>query len=61
MHEANHPIWAIVRTTVILIALVVVLWINATKFDATEFKTIVAMFLAAIGAETATKLMTKIT
>ena len=59
MHDAKHPIWAIIRTTVMLIALVIVLWLNASHFDDTEIRTIVAMFLAAIGAETATKMMTK--
>ena len=42
-----------------LIALVIVLWLNASNFDDTEIRTIVAMFLAAIGAETATKFMAK--
>ncbi len=59
MHDAKHPIWAIIRTTVMLIALVIVLWLNASHFDDTEIRTIVAMFLAAIGAETATKMMSK--
>ena len=59
MHDAKYPIWAIIRTTVMLIALVIVLWLNASHFDDTEIRTIVAMFLAAIGAETATKMMSK--
>lgn len=59
MHDANHPVWAILRTVVLLAALVIVLWLNATDFDATEIKTIVAMFLTAIGAETATKYFSK--
>jgi hypothetical protein len=59
MHDPKHPIWAIIRTTIILIALTFVLWINASNFDDTEIRTIVAMFLAAIGAETATKFMSK--
>lgn len=59
MHDPKHPIWAIVRTTIMLIALVVVLWVNASNFDATEIRTIIAMFLAAIGAETATKFLAK--
>ena len=59
MHDAKHPIWAIIRTTVMLIALVIVLWLNASHFDDTEIRTIVAMFLAAIGAETATKMLSK--
>lgn len=57
MNDPKHPIWAIIRTVILLLALIVVLWVNASNFDDTELKTIVAMFLAAIGAETATKLM----
>lgn len=57
MNDPKHPIWAIIRTAILLLALIVVLWVNASNFDGTELKTIVAMFLAAIGAETATKLM----
>ena len=59
MHDSSHPIWAIIRTAVLLLALVVVLWLNATNFDDTEIRTIIAMFLAAIGAETATKILSK--
>jgi len=59
MHHPKHPIWAIIRTAIMLLALVIVLWVNASNFDSTELKTIVAMFLAAIGAETATKFMAK--
>lgn len=57
MNDPKHPIWAIIRTAILLLALIVVLWVNASNFDGTELKTIVAMFLAAIGAETTTKLM----
>lgn len=57
MNDPKHPIWAIIRTGILLLALIVVLWVNASNFDGTELKTIVAMFLAAIGAEAATKLM----
>jgi len=59
MHDPKHPIWAIIRTAIMLVALAFVLWINASNFDDTEIRTIVAMFLAAIGAETATKFMAK--
>ena len=59
IHEAGHPIWAIIRTSVLLLSLVVLLWLNATNFDETEIRTIIAMFLAAIGTETATKILSK--
>ena len=61
MHDPKHPIWAIIRTAIMLFALVVVLWLNASHFDDTEISTIVAMFLPAIGAETATKMRAKST
>lgn len=51
MKDANHPIWPILRMTVILIALVLVLWLNAAHFDETEINTVLAMFFAVLGVE----------
>jgi len=51
MLDANHPIWATVRLILFLIAMVAVLWMNASHFDDTEIKAIVEMFLVAIGIE----------
>lgn len=50
-NDPKHPVWPIVRTGVVLLALVVVLWMNAEHFDQTEIKTILTMFFALLGAE----------
>ncbi len=47
----THPIWAIIRLTVLMIAMVFVLWLNATKFDHTEIRSIIAVFIAAATGE----------
>lgn len=51
MKDASHPVWSILRLTIGLSALVILLWINASNFDITEYKTIVGMFLAFLGSE----------
>jgi hypothetical protein len=40
----------------ILIALILILYMNASHFDKTEIKTIIGMFIALLGSETATKI-----
>ena len=48
--DAKHPIWPIIRLGVMLTALVGALYVNATKFDATELKTIlIVAFVAGSG------------
>lgn len=59
MPHAQHPIWPILRTTIILSALIIVLYINASHFDITEIRAIITMFLALIGAEGATSFLAK--
>ena len=39
------------RLAVLMVALVFILWLNATKFDKTEIQTILTMFFVAAGAE----------
>lgn len=51
MKDANHPIWPIIRMTIMLGALVLVLWMNAAHFDETEIRTILAMFFTSLGVE----------
>lgn len=58
MHDPKHPIWAIIRTAIMLAAYVVLL-ATSTNYDNTERLAILGVVLAAIGAETATKFMTK--
>jgi hypothetical protein len=51
MQDAKHPIWAIIRTAVVLTALAVTLYVTAEHFDETETRTITTMFIALLGAE----------
>jgi len=59
MHQPNHPIWAIFRILAITLAAYVVLLATSTNYDNTERLAILGVVLAAIGAETATKFMSK--
>lgn len=53
--DANHPIYSLIRSAIYLIALTVILWLTASRFDGTELRTILYMFLAAAGAEVVPK------
>lgn len=59
-HSSEHPIWPIIRLIVIMSALTLVLWLNAANFDETELKVIGWMFLAILGRETFTPILTKV-
>lgn len=61
MKEASHPIWSLLRLLIFMVALVATLWLNASKFDATELKTIITMFIVAGGAEWAPQLIRGLT
>ena len=52
MPGPDHPIWHAVYVLAVGVALSTVLWVNATKFDNTEIKTIaeVMVLLAAAKA-----------
>ena len=54
MRDPKHPIWPIIRLAVFMVALVVILWLNASHFDITELRTILAMFFVAAGGESIT-------
>ena len=51
MNSPTHPIWAIIRLGMLMFVLTIVLWLNASKFDATEVKTLVEYFLVAASLE----------
>jgi hypothetical protein len=51
MANATHPIWALARLTVVIVALTTILAMTAQRFDNTELQTILWMFLAVAGAE----------
>lgn len=55
-----HPLWGILRLLIVMTALTITLLLNASKFDETEIKTIITMFLVAGSAEGATKLIDSI-
>ena len=47
----SHPIWGIIRLSVIMTALTATLYLNASNFDETELKTILTMFFIGAGGE----------
>ena len=47
----NHPAWALLRLTVLMVTLCVVLYLEAESFDSTELRSILWIFLAAAGFE----------
>lgn len=55
--DPGHPLWSIIRLTVLMIALVSVLYLNASQFDDTELRTIITMFMVAGGAEGITQIV----
>lgn len=55
MKDPSHPIWSLLRLLIMMLALIVVLWMNAEKFDKTEVQTIITMFLIGAGAEGVTQ------
>ena len=65
--DPEHPIWKLlassiiplVRTAVILVVLLLVLWLNAEHFDETEIRTVITMFIAILGAEGVTNAFSK--
>ena len=56
----DHPVWPIIRTAVVLLALTIILWMNASHFDDTEIRTLVGMFFALLGAEGITNAVSKV-
>ena len=59
IHSASHPVWPILRLLIVMTALSITLWLNASTFDETEIKTIITMFLIAAGAEGASSFLSQ--
>lgn len=57
--SSDHPIWPILRTVVILLSMIIVLWMNAEDFDSAEIRSIITMFFALLGAEGITRAINK--
>jgi hypothetical protein len=55
----NHPVWNILRIAVIMAGVIVFSWLNASKFDVTEWTTIVEVLLLIGGFEGAKKFLAK--
>jgi hypothetical protein len=51
LHDPLHPVWSLLRLTVLMVALTVILALVAEKFDKTEIIAIVGTFTAGIGLE----------
>jgi len=51
MNSPSHPIWSLLRLTILMIVLSLILYFNASDFDATEIKTLTQYFLAAASLE----------
>ncbi len=51
MGAIQHPVWPIIRLTVMLFFLTAILYLTAHQFDQTELKTIIGMFMAGAVAE----------
>lgn len=49
--DPKHPLWPLVRLSILMLTLVLVLWLQASNFDQTEIKAIILIFLAAAGVE----------
>jgi len=61
MNTPSHPIWKLASLAVIMLALVVILWLNAEKFDITELRAILAFFGVIVGKEVAESYVKKFT
>jgi len=51
MFTPNSPFWPLLRLIVVMVTLVLILMLTASKFDNTELKTIIVTFGAAAGIE----------
>lgn len=51
MNDPRHPIWGLARLVILMLVLTSILYFNASDFDATEIKTLVQYFLAAVSLE----------
>ena len=46
-----HPIWSIIRLTILLAAFVTIMWLNASTFDDTEIKALAWMGAVLLSVE----------
>ena len=60
LQHSDHPIWSLIRLTILMIALTTILYFTANKFDETEIRTIITMFLITAGMEGLGHLATKV-
>lgn len=51
MSDPHHPIWRLIQTAMYLFAAFVFLWMNASNFDHTEWKTLIELGAVIGGAE----------
>jgi hypothetical protein len=49
--KSDHPAWALLRLAVIMIPITGVLWLNASKFDMTELKSLLQLGIVLGGWE----------
>lgn len=49
--KSDHPAWAFARLALVMVPVTGVLWLNASKFDWTEHKSIIELFLMLGGWE----------
>jgi len=59
MQDPKHPIWSILRLVVLMVAMCVTLWSNASNFDVTELRSIITMFFVAASSEAVVGVLTK--
>ena len=50
LSSSRHPVWDLLRFAVLVLAVTVVLWRNASNFDITEYKAIGEIAIAAVAA-----------
>ena len=58
-YPAEHPVWKLLSHALYLSFATLFMWINASNFDSTEWKTIGEIALAAGGIEFAKSKLTK--
>lgn len=49
--DAKHPLWSLIRLTILMATLSFVLWLNASHFDETEIRSITWIFIGAASIE----------